>query len=187
MSRWIIAAAAVASLHAGAATAADAASWRFEWVGGGDYRMVGAFSIAEADLDAERVRGDDLICFVMRGYRGDEPIGVWRITELTAETYWNFSFEPASGRFPVGGLSFGPDGQEWNMSGAGDGCGEGGFGFNAGNAAQDLCVNDVWVSASSRPAAEPMTAVRDDSLTFAPDECQGPALLSKNVGAVAPR
>lgn len=176
--RLSLAAVAAAVAAMGTADAASAASWRFEWVGGDGYRMVGAFSMSDAEAGAEIVDGDALACFVIRGFDGDQPIGVWRISQLTDATFWNFSFEPRTGLFPVGGVSFGPGGQEWNMSGAGDGCGAEGFGFNAGNAAQDLCVDDAWVSASSQPAGQPFVAIRDDTLAFAPDECRGPALFS---------
>lgn len=177
-ARILLAPPLLAALCAMTGADARAESWRFEWTGAGGYRMTGAFAIDGARTRAERVSGDDLACFVIQGYRDAEPIGVWRLSELTPATYWNFSFEPSSGRIPVGGLSFSGDGQEWNMSGAGDGCGVGGFGFNAGNAAQDLCVDDAWVAASSRPADQPFEAVRDDTVRFAPDDCRDAALLS---------
>lgn len=68
--------------------------------------------------------------------------------------------------------------QAWNMNGRGDNCGAGGFGFNLGSFAQDLCKDNTLIVDSQVSPFQTLPAERDDSYAFPPDACLEPALLS---------
>ena len=67
--------------------------------------------------------------------------------------------------------------QAWNMRGDGSGCGLGGFGFNLGNIAQDICVDDEVVVDSQIDPFKPFPAIRAQSFPFVSGACHGPLLL----------
>ncbi|MGR3376443.1 hypothetical protein [Salipiger abyssi] len=176
----------VTGLGLGAAPAwAENASYRFEWQGSGGYAMRGALSFDAALLGREEVRASDLTCFVIEGYRDSEPIGRWALGMLNEETTWSLSFRPSGPEFIVFGPGH-PMPQAWNMDGAGTDCGPGGFGFNIGNAAQDLCLDGRLVIGSQVDPSRPFPAVRDDDVPFPSDGCMGPMLMSKLPERVVP-
>ena len=72
--------------------------------------------------------------------------------------------------------------QAWNMDGGGYNCGQGGFGFNIGDFAQDICVDNTLIQASQIDPHTPLGAERDDAHTFGPQACLAPMLL----GALMP-
>jgi hypothetical protein len=161
-----------------AAAAADSAAFRFVWQGGGDWSMRGAIAFDAALLGGPWVLEDQVQCFFIEGYEGDRPVGRWALGMLNEETTWTLTFDPAAGHFVIYSLdSFMP--QAWNMDGAGRDCGDPGFGFNIGNAAQDLCLDGELVEASQVPPDRPFPAVRDDAVRFPADACRGHALLSR--------
>ncbi|MCA0997844.1 hypothetical protein [Alloyangia pacifica] len=165
------------ALCSGAAMAADL-SWRFEWQGGDGYEMRGALAIDAALAERERVFGEDVECFVVEGYHEGEPIGRWALGMKTEDTTWSLTFLPQQNAFEV----FGPQSlmpQAWNMDGFGTDCGQDGFGFNIGNAAQDLCLDGRLLVASQVPPARPFPAVPDPSVKFPADACLAPALLGQ--------
>lgn len=162
----------------GAADAqAENASYRFSWEGSGGYAMRGALSFDAALLGREEIRAGDLTCFVIEGYRDDEPIGRWALGMLNEETSWSLSFRPSGPEFTVFGPGR-PMPQAWNMDGAGTDCGPGGFGFNIGNAAQDLCLDGRLVLSSQVAPSRPFPVQRDDDVRFPSDACLGPMLMS---------
>ena len=161
-------------LFAGAASA-EPATWRFSWEGEGGYALRGALRYDTAET-GRIVRETDLSCFVIEGMRDEVPVGRWALTELTNETTWRLHFDAEAGAFLVEG-----DGawmpQAWNMDGTGDDCGPDGFGFNIGNAAQDLCLDNRLVVASQVDPFRPFPAVRDDKAELPGDACYAPPLL----------
>ncbi len=167
-----------------APAAAETAVWRFVWDGANGYRMVGAMAFDAALLGHEVVFEDDLTCFVIEGFHEDEPLGRWALRHLDEETTWRLHFLPAQSRFVVDGEGI-PMPQAWNMNGAGDDCGIGGFGFNLGNLGQDFCKDNDFILESRVDPPQPLPAVRDDGVRFPADACLAPDLLSLRTGAGA--
>lgn len=152
------------------------AVFSFSWQGGGGYAMHGALSFDDDLIGEGLVTEADVQCFVVEGSRGGEPIGRWVLGMLTEETTWEVSFNPDWPGFLVYSR-FSPSPQEWNMNGFGTDCGDGGFGFNIGNLAQDLCLDGDLLEESRVPPETPMPAVRDDGYVFPTDACPGPLLM----------
>ncbi|MEL6978848.1 MAG: hypothetical protein AAGM38_09240 [Pseudomonadota bacterium] len=159
----------------GVAAAADA--YRFTWLGADGYRIEGAFALREGAGQAV-ARGRDVLCFEIHGFKGEAPLGSWGLGALEPDSAWGFGFDRNARRFLVGGLSYGPNGQQWNMFGDGSGCGDGGFGFNAGSAGQDVCVDDRMRVASRIAPATPLAATPDPSAEFGPAACRRSNLVS---------
>ncbi|WP_417723506.1 hypothetical protein [Salipiger sp.] len=178
-----IAALTVLFAAAGAPLAAQDAAYVFEWQGSGGYSMKGALSF-DAELAAEGiVTARDVQCFVVEGFRDGAPIGRWALGMLNEETTWILTFRPDVPDFPVYGPGQ-PMPQAWNMDGFGTDCGDGGFGFNIGNAAQDLCLDGKLLNDSRVFPSRPMPATpAPDSYRFPGDACTGPVLM----GALEPR
>ena len=116
-------------------------------------------------------------CFFIDGYHEGERIGHWALGRLAPETSWTLTFDPVASEFVVYGAgAFMP--QAWNMNGFGDDCGTEGFGFNIGNAAQDLCLDGKLLVASQIPPERPFPARPDPGARFPSDACAGDLLLS---------
>lgn len=162
------------SLWAAPAWASEAI-YRFDWVGGDGYSMTGAVS-----FDAANARGlltqDDVICFEISGFRNGARIGGWRLSQKTDTTPWRLHFLPSQDRFLVVGDGI-PMPQAWNMDGDGLGCGKDGFGFNLGNIAQDLCLDETLLESSQVDPLRPFPATRVARHDFGDGACQGPLLL----------
>lgn len=157
---------------------AQEVSYRFVWEGGGGYALTGALAFDPAAVAGPYVRETDLTCFVIEGQKDGAPIGRWALTMLLPETTWRLHFHAPSARFPVDGDDhelWMP--QAWNMNGEGRDCGPGGFGFNAGNYAQDLCLDGALLRESQRPPDQPFAAQRAE-VAFPPDACRAPPMLS---------
>ncbi|WP_261395340.1 hypothetical protein [Salipiger bermudensis] len=163
-------------LSAGA-TSAEEARYRFEWQGGGGYVMRGGMSFDADLLSGGIVMASDLTCFFIEGSRDGDPVGRWALSMLNEETSWVLTFLPQSSEFAVFGEGAMMP-QAWNMDGFGTDCGAGGFGFNIGNAAQDLCIDGTLILASQVPPERPFPALRDDALSFPADACTGPLMMS---------
>jgi hypothetical protein len=175
----------LAAALAPASAAADMAVWRFDWQGAGGYSMVGALGVEASLADAALVDDDSVTCFQIEGFRDGAPIGRWALGMLTELTTWELAFSPRSRSFVV----YGPEApmpQAWNMDGWGTDCGPGGFGFNIGNAAQDLCLDGVLVVESQVEPSRPMSAWRHDGYPFAPDACRPTVPISSLEGLVTP-
>ena len=150
---------------------ARAASYEFSWTGSDGYWLDGAFSIPDALTNRDYIDEQHVSCFRIKGYQGKTELGKWSLGDVTPETHWNLNFEPNSLQFRTGGNSFGTNGQEWNMNGFGVGCGRNGFGFNAGGAAQDICIDNKFISSSKIPANTPLKATRNDDIRFSANDC----------------
>ncbi|KMW58470.1 hypothetical protein AIOL_003445 [Candidatus Rhodobacter oscarellae] len=152
-------------------------TYRFEWQGAGGYVMQGRMSFDVALLGKRYVLEDDLSCFEISGTKDGVPVGRWALGMLLPETTWRLTFAPTPSEFVVFGEDF-PMPQAWNMDGFGRNCGDPGFGFNIGGAAQDLCVDGALIVASQVPPPRPMPVERANGIKFASDACRAEALLS---------
>ena len=134
--------------------------------------MRGALSFP-ADLWLVRER--DVSCFLVEGFHDGVWIGRWDLSMKTDWSIWRLHFNAHSGSFLVEGQGAAMP-QAWNMAGDGSGCGEGGFGFNLGNLAQDICLNNEVVVESQKDPFAPFPAVRDPGYVFPSGAC-GEAML----------
>lgn len=157
---------------------ADEVSWRFAWNGNGGYAVRGGMSYETTAIDGPLVTGSDVSCFFIEGTRNGETIGQWGLALLNEETWWRLYFDPVAEAFLVEGMGVDMP-QAWNMDGFGTSCGAGGFGFNIGSAAQDICIDEQLIVESQVDPYTPLSAVRDDALTFPSYACEGPSLLSR--------
>ncbi len=155
---------------------AEEAKWRFEWTGAGGYSMRGVMSYDPDVINGSVVREHDIICFAIEGIHDGQAIGTWSLGQLDGLTSWRLHFVPAAQAFVPFGMGVAMP-QAWNMNGAGTDCGPQGFGFNIGNAAQDICVNGQLIAASQRPPGTPFLATRDDGTNVPDTACLGPMLL----------
>ncbi len=153
------------------------AAWRFAWEGANGFAMTGAMAYVETERNASLVREWDVTCFVIEGTRNGAPVGRWALGMKGPETSWRLFFLPEKGAFVHDGLGVTMP-QAWNMNGAGNNCGEGGFGFNIGNLGQDMCLDNRPQWDSQIAPRTPFPAQRDDSVSFPSDACLGPVLLS---------
>lgn len=168
----------VAALALAAAPAA-AETWEFCWQGSGGWEMFGRMEVAEGAPDF--IDQTHVTDFYIAGFLDGAPMGSWQLGDRTPRTSWHLRFDRVSGQFPTGGLR--PDGadyQAWNAGGSADDCGIPGFGFNAGNNAQDVCVDGQWRTDSMVERETPFPAYRD-SLPF---DCPAVPLLGSDADAI---
>ncbi|MGR3498727.1 MAG: hypothetical protein ACU0E9_07530 [Limimaricola soesokkakensis] len=162
----------LAALTAGPAQAVEL---HFCWRGASGYSMTGMMRFPDALLQVARVTESDLTHFEITGWQDGVQIGGWSLDALRPETTWLLSFDPRAMRFPMPGIGVF---QAWNADGGVANCGDPGFGFNAGNAGQDVCVDNRFVSESTIPWWTPLTA---SSAPVSPD-CDAPMVLSLRHG-----
>ncbi|MBU2960938.1 hypothetical protein KO516_08945 [Citreicella sp. C3M06] len=165
-----------AALAATGAAAEDIA-YSFHWDGANGYELHGGMAFDEAFLSQPEVNARDLSCFFIEGRKDGAPIGRWALGMLSETTTWTLTYLPAREAFAVYSAQH-PMPQAWNMDGDGVDCGKGGFGFNIGNAAQDLCLDGQLLLASQVPPDRPFPATLAPDMQFPPDACLGPNLLS---------
>lgn len=177
---------AAAALLATLPAQAQNATFRFEWIGEGGYSLRGGLSFPAALLGQRLVLEDDLDCFAIEGYRDGQAIGRWALGMLTEETTWRLTFDPAAAAFVVWGPGA-PMPQAWNMDGQGVDCGAGGFGFNIGNAAQDICLDGNLLTESQVAPSRPFPALRDDDFDLKGDACRGTVLMGALTDRTPPR
>jgi len=143
------------------------------WRGANGYIMTGQFEYPDALAARAVIREDDLVAFRIEGFRDGVLIGAWSLDQLEPGTSWLFRYDPGRHIFPLsdpGGLY-----QMWNANGMVNDCGTPGFGFNAGNGGQDICLDDTFLTASTIDPATPLIGfARPQS----PD-CIGQPLLGK--------
>ena len=169
----------VAAVLAVLAGPAQAAQFNFCWSGANGYTMTGTIGFADALMTRPIVTEEDVSLFRITGFRDGVAIGKWSLNDLVEDTTWHLRFDPRTLTFPTGGSFPGEASQGWNANGDVTDCGFGGFGFNSGNYAQDICLDGVWISESSIPP-ETLLGVTTDPVT--PD-CKGAPLLGKGRGA----
>ncbi len=159
-----------------AAASADAAIVHLCWVGGDGYTMTGTMEFPDALLAAPMVTQDDVTRFKISGYHQGQLIGTWDLAQRTSATSWYLRYIPATMTFPTDGQVSGPIDQAWNADGTATDCGNPGFGFNAGNYAQDFCRDGAWIESSGVPPSTPFKAQTDAPYSA---DCSGPRLMSK--------
>ena len=159
-----------------AAAQAQAAVVHFCWQGENGYTMTGRMEFPDPLLSESLITEAEITAFRITGYRDGMALGTWDMADRGETTTWYLRYMPRIMEFPVGGLVPGPFDQGWNADGNVMDCGSPGFGFNAGNYAQDFCVNGVWVEESGMPPPTPFYAMTNPPPT--PD-CSGPMMLSK--------
>lgn len=134
---------------------ANATDLYFCWVGGGGYTMTGQMTLVDGAMAKTLVTEADVTGFSITGFLNGDKVGGWDLKDRMPETTWHLRFSPNTMEFPVGG-SFGSlFSQGWNAHGRVSDCGNPGFGFNSGNAAQDVCVNGVYELSSRVNRATP--------------------------------
>ncbi|WP_239520555.1 hypothetical protein [Pseudooceanicola aestuarii] len=157
---------------------AGQAIYTFHWIGGNGYEMRGAMSFPDALAQTPQVIEHDVQCFQIAGTYQGAPLGHWGLGLLEEDSSWRLTFDPLAEAFAVFGAAT-PMPQAWNMDGAGTDCGTGGFGFNIGNAAQDLCHDGALLVPSQVPPGRPFAARRVERFEFAPHACRAPLLMSR--------
>ncbi len=157
------------------ATTADAAMVYICWVGANGYTMTGSMDFPDSLADADMITEADVTRFKIAGYFEGQLIGTWDLADRTETTTWYLRYFPREMRFPTNAEVPGLIDQGWNADGTATDCGPGGFGFNAGNYAQDFCLDGVWIEPSGVPPETPFFAQSEAPWT--PD-CSGPRLLS---------
>jgi hypothetical protein len=155
-----------ALLLAASATAAvpsdDAARFQFCWTGANGFTMEGIIGFPAELLGTGIITQADITEFAIWGYHNGLPIGSWNMADRTTETSWTLFFDTRSIAFPMGGYFLEQSYQEWNANGQVNDCGAPGFGFNGGNWAQDVCIDNTWIEASSIDPDTPLPAVSMD-------------------------
>lgn len=157
------------------ATTADAAMVYICWVGANGYTMTGSMEFPDSLANADMITEADVTRFKIAGYFEGQLIGTWDMADRTETTTWYLRYFPREMRFPTNAEVPGIIDQGWNADGTATDCGPGGFGFNAGNYAQDFCLDGVWIEPSGVPPETPFFAQTEAPWT--PD-CSGPRLLS---------
>lgn len=169
------------------AASAQEASYVFAWEGAGGYAMQGALRFDPGQVAGDIVRAQDLSCFEITGTQDGQPLGHWALGQVTAQTTWRLHFYQPTAEFFVEGQGIWMP-QAWNMNGWGDDCGEGGFGFNIGDQAQDLCHDNRLLADSQIDPQRAFPAQRDDSHRFGRNACRAELLLgalTSEAGAAA--
>lgn len=133
-----------------------AADYAFCWVGGGGYTIKGRMTIDDSALSKPLVTEADVTAFYIEGFHDNRFIGAWNLRQSDGATF-HLRFDPAASAFPMGGATR-DDYQAWNADGTATNCGNPGFGFNAGNNAQDICLNGEWITDSMIDRWTPLTA-----------------------------
>ncbi|MEX3017436.1 hypothetical protein [Gymnodinialimonas hymeniacidonis] len=142
-----------------AATPAHAVQLQFCWTGANGYTMEGVIEFPDAYLDTGIITETDVTKFQIIGFLDGVAVGSWNMRDATSETSWTLRFDTDTLRFPTGGIRSENSYQEWNANGSVNDCGAvGGFGFNGGNYAQDVCIDNVWIEDSSIDPNTPLFA-----------------------------
>jgi hypothetical protein len=153
----------------------QAADLNLCWTGAGGYTMTGRMALPDAAMFKTIVTQNDITRFKISGYQNGKFLGAWDSANRGVDTTWHLRFDPAGMVFLTGGRFAGVASQGWNADGNVMDCGTPGFGFNAGNFAQDICVNGAYVAASSIAPDTPLFATRNP---VTPD-CRNTAAVSR--------
>ncbi len=148
----------------------------FCWAGSNGYTMTGSMEFPDALRDAPMITEGDVTRFRIAGFRDGREIGTWDMATREPDDTWYLRYFPREMLFPTNGEVAGPFDQGWNADGTAMDCDKGEWGFNAGNYAQDFCLNGVWVEESG---VEPQKPFRTQTTAPTDPACAGPALLSK--------
>ncbi|MEJ6393101.1 hypothetical protein V8J82_07540 [Gymnodinialimonas sp. 2305UL16-5] len=146
-----------AVLATASVTNASAVRYQFCWVGANGYTMEGTMTLRDGATGLATEA--DVTDFQIIGFREGVAIGSWSLSQRTAQTSFLLRFDTETMRFPTGGIRSENSYQEWNANGSVDNCGAvDGFGWNGGNWAQDVCINNVWIEDSSIDPNTPLYA-----------------------------
>lgn len=146
------------------------------WQGDNGYTMTGRMEFPDTLSNAPLITEEDVTEFQITGFHHGRMLGTWDKAERAEGATWYLRYRPDQMQFPVNEAIPGPFDQGWNADGTAADCGNPGFGFNAGNYAQDFCVDGQWIEESGMPPPTPFYAMRTPPPT--PD-CSGPMLMSK--------
>ncbi|MEJ6390059.1 hypothetical protein [Gymnodinialimonas ulvae] len=141
------------------ATPVHAVQLQFCWTGANGYTMEGLIEYPDALQNTGIITEADVTDFQIIGFLDGVAIGSWTLHQRTPQTSWTLRFDTNSLQFPTGGIRAQNSYQEWNANGQVNNCGAaGGFGFNGGNYAQDVCIDNTWVEDSSIDPNTPLFA-----------------------------
>ena len=157
------------------ASIARSAEYNFCWTGSNGYTINGKFEVPDEIGTSRIVTERDLTKFKISGYHEGHFLGSWNASHRAAGTTWHFRFDPVNMTLPTGGQFSSPESQGWNANGQVDDCGSPGFGFNAGDFAQDICLNGQFVLASSVEATSPIHV----TTAPLPRTCEARSVMSK--------
>ena len=164
---------ALAILAATLAGPATAETLFLCWEGYGGYTMTGRMTYPDDLSGRPIITEGDVTEFEITGYFEGGLVGRWSLEELTPDTSWLLRYDTRRGIFPLKG----DDGlyQMWNANGAVNDCGTPGFGFNAGNGGQDVCIDGTYIATSTIPWDTPIVASDQEPVPT----CEGSALLGR--------
>lgn len=148
----------ILALAAAPPSQASSASFQFCWIGGGGYTMRGTIEFPGALIGTGIITEEDVTGFFIEGAHNGVPVGYWSLDQRLPDTSWTLSFDTNAMEFPTGGIRSLHSYQAWNAHGQVNDCGAGGFGFNAGNYAQDVCIDNTYVAISSIDRDTPLKA-----------------------------
>ncbi|WP_210405402.1 hypothetical protein [Rhodophyticola sp. CCM32] len=140
------------------ATPVQAAKFQFCWIGGAGYTMRGTIRFPDALLNTGLITERDVTYFAIYGFHDGIPIGSWSLADRLPATTWTLSFDTDTLAFPMGGIRSENSYQAWNANGRANDCGAGGFGFNGGDYAQDVCIDNTYINMSSIDPNTPLQA-----------------------------
>lgn len=141
------------------ATPPQAAQFQFCWVGANGYTMEGVIGFPDSLVNTGLITEADVTEFRIIGFLDGVVVGAWSLAERTPQTSWLLRFDTDTLRFPTGGIRSRNSYQEWNANGQVNDCGRiGGFGWNGGNYAQDICLDNTWIEDSSIDPDTPLFA-----------------------------
>lgn len=158
------------------ATPVQAAEFNLCWVGSNGYTVTGRFTINDSAMDLPIVTEADVSRFKISGYHNGTFLGSWDMRTRAPDATWFFRFDPQTRQFPSGELFGQEASQGWNADGAVVNCGNPGFGFNAGDYSQDICVNGIYIRDSSVLSSETFVATTGPVTPT----CDGPMPMSKS-------
>lgn len=141
-----------------AAGPAHAATFHFCWIGGAGYTMRGEITFPDNLLGTGLITQDDVTDFRIMGFQDSIPIGSWSLAQRKPTTTWVLTFDTTTLAFPMGGIRAENSYQAWNANGRVNDCGVNGFGFNGGNWAQDVCIDNTYIEVSSIDPNTPLQA-----------------------------
>jgi hypothetical protein len=142
-----------------AATPGHAAQFQFCWVGANGYTMEGRIGFPDSLQGTGLITEAEVTSFQIIGRIDGVAIGSWNLADLTPRTSWRLRFDTDRLQFPTGGIDAQNSYQEWNANGQVNNCGAvEGFGWNGGNYAQDVCIDNVWIEESSIDPDTPLFA-----------------------------
>lgn len=146
------------------------------WQGDNGFTMAGRMEFPDALSNAPMITEAEVTAFVITGYLDGRALGRWDAAKRRPDATWYLRYFPQEMRFPVNGEVEGWFDQGWNADGDAMDCGAGGFGFNAGNYAQDFCLNGRWIEESGMPPPTPFYAMATPP---ANPDCSGQMMMMK--------